>query len=1018
MEPYHLEREELEYELNLRGVTEISGTRRNLAKMVSEELRVEKGDGVVYEWSPWLIDYDLKRCEKHLADMNRMIRDDENFEYLPREMYSRLLHYEARIQRLQPMGHEVIAVVNLKRDLQGMIQTISAKIERTVTRPRVSLTPARQLPTQIPKPRDATLGSRGYASTPNLRMSEPAERTIGAPPSYSGDAMITLGEAELEDERDQRINRETPWRHALIGRGERGGVSLAPIDGQRGAPALSEQGDEEIRAPRREASLRNWSTGNNTDNGLHPRDRNSGQNVGSVRRTLGITADDEEGARALSAQRSLPEDPHSSNGYREQRHPEDDYQPLFGHGGERISTSRDVSPRRHRESAVNVENAREPRNRSPVVDTNRVANDNLQPNLSRERGLRSQVVENQRGGRENPYFRAVPGEAPSLREGGGLSSRPAQQRPPVNSMHVDQERQINNTERPNQSMEGGPANRDGRVRDWVSDQQRHVRPDQRHQREPLQALTANEGFRIHPDEREVGGDYRYHHLERRPVQEIVSGVSTVRHRDRTTHAERPPIREEEMRRDDSDQIWNFRRRAHVEPFARTRRSPDGGRDRVYGSFENPSRFIESYEPQVDRRDWYNRDYVSNHVRRSASANTIVQERRDVLPPHPYPSEGRPYVGGHDYQPGGGMEQIRRVRWAADDHVSNIREDAYPERSPYGPVDNYRYGPANRDRWPAHYGSGSSLPMPKPVPVNRWRIYFSGEVNPARNELSIHDFLAQVDMFRRSEGIPEAEMIRQIIHLLRGSASLWYQTVYYSIQSWAEFVAKLKAKFLPNDYTFSLLSEIERRKQGESEPVGLYISDMERKFRAMPLPFDELHRVYYIRRNLQSRIRTWIASADASTVSELEAICKRAEANGEVNAEIRGKVPPKIWNPPRRRDGRVEIMYASDCSEGEEEYRGSTESIHEILTKRPFRSKSAERAGRLVSRGTQSGSSNELICYNCGGKNHGWRDCKEDRKGIFCYLCGQKDAMVDDGHTCSKNGQGGSVNQAGPKKAIQ
>lgn len=693
-------------------------------------------------------------------------------------------------------------------------------------------------------------------------------------------------------------------------------------------------------------------------------------------------------------------DPRPSNMYRDQRRPEVEYQSLFGRNGERIPAIRGF-----REPVLNEENV-------PGVVTIHNA-DNQYPHRDRDGGHILAGGTNPIGRGENPYFRAVPGAALPPVEGGRLTSRPLQQRPTENSARGDRERPFSNTERSSETMNREPANRSERVRDWVSDQQHQRVPEQRRRRMPSPVEARDEEVRIHRDEEDNRGGYRSQ--ERRAFQEIIAGVPMVRPRGRTTSAERPSVREEEARQGEIDQIWNFRRRVDTDPSIMARRFADRDRARTFEERENPIRGLEGHEFHDNRRDWYNREYVAIPPRRLASSHPITNERRDGESTRPYPSD-------HLLEPSdqyrGGTEHIRRVHWATDDRFSITRGESNRGRRQPGPYDDHRYSPANRDYWPIHHGSGSSLPMPKPVPVNRWKIYFSGEVNLTRNELSIHDFLAQVDMFRRSEGIHESEMIRQIIHLLRGSASLWYQTVYHSIQSWAEFVLKLKAKFLPNDYTFSLLSEIERRKQGESEPVGLYISDMERKFRAMPLPFDELHRVYYIRRNLQSRLRTWIASADASTVSELEAICKRAEANGEVNAEGRVKAPAKIWNQPRRRDGRVEAMYTSDYSEPEEEHRGSTESIHEILGKRYLRPRGAEKTGRMISRGTQSGSSNEMICYNCSGRNHGWRDCKEEKKGIFCYLCGQKDAMVDDGHTCSKNGQGGSVNPAGPKKTIQ
>lgn len=61
-----------------------------------------------------------------------------------------------------------------------------------------------------------------------------------------------------------------------------------------------------------------------------------------------------------------------------------------------------------------------------------------------------------------------------------------------------------------------------------------------------------------------------------------------------------------------------------------------------------------------------------------------------------------------------------------------------------------------------------------VPVNQWKISFSGEPNSAnRNDLSIHDFIEQRNMFRIAEKIPENDLLSQEVHLLSEKARAWY-----------------------------------------------------------------------------------------------------------------------------------------------------------------------------------------------------------------------------------------------------
>lgn len=51
--------------------------------------------------------------------------------------------------------------------------------------------------------------------------------------------------------------------------------------------------------------------------------------------------------------------------------------------------------------------------------------------------------------------------------------------------------------------------------------------------------------------------------------------------------------------------------------------------------------------------------------------------------------------------------------------------------------------------PVSYGS---IPIRKTVPVNQWKISFSGEERTEKSDLNIHDFLEQVEMFSRAQNI--------------------------------------------------------------------------------------------------------------------------------------------------------------------------------------------------------------------------------------------------------------------------
>lgn len=165
-----------------------------------------------------------------------------------------------------------------------------------------------------------------------------------------------------------------------------------------------------------------------------------------------------------------------------------------------------------------------------------------------------------------------------------------------------------------------------------------------------------------------------------------------------------------------------------------------------------------------------------------------------------------------------------------------------------------------------------------MPVNQWRISFSGkERSDCKTDLNIHDFFEQVEMFSRAENIPEPELLRQIVHLLNGRARAWYQNVYRQVGSWNEFIRAIKTKFLPLDYHFNLLVEIENRFQRKNEPVGAFINDMELRFRSLPEALPERHQIHIISKSLLPEYTMYLANVEIRTVKELEEACKRIES---------------------------------------------------------------------------------------------------------------------------------------------
>lgn len=266
-----------------------------------------------------------------------------------------------------------------------------------------------------------------------------------------------------------------------------------------------------------------------------------------------------------------------------------------------------------------------------------------------------------------------------------------------------------------------------------------------------------------------------------------------------------------------------------------------------------------------------------------------------------------------YQP-----RVSEQRFAGARHMEPVHGPdifAMPRTNPMGYGQNPGFGqPYGYAPSPSYYGS---IPMRKSVPVNQWKISFSGEERTdSKTDLNIHDFLEQVEMFSRAESIPEDELLRQIVHLLQGRARAWYQNVYRQIVSWRHFVNAIKEKFLPLDYHFNLLLEIESRFQRKSEPVGAYINDMELRFRSLPEALPESHQIHIMRKNLLTDYTMQLANVDIRSVRELEDACKRIEGARMMLAARTGRDRFKDRADRSRSERYVSAIDQQACSDCE------------------------------------------------------------------------------------------------------
>lgn len=313
------------------------------------------------------------------------------------------------------------------------------------------------------------------------------------------------------------------------------------------------------------------------------------------------------------------------------------------------------------------------------------------------------------------------------------------------------------------------------------------------------------------------------------------------------------------------------------------------------------------------------------------------------------------------------------------------------------------------------------PTLKPVPVNQWRISFSGDTNPSnKHDLNIHNFIEQVELFRRASSISEADLLLQIIHLLAGSARAWFQNESRHLHTWYQFVRALRTNFLPSDYNFELIAQATQRRQRRSESVAEYVNAMELIFRAMSVRMSPEHQLYLVRQNLLPQYGVIVASHSPRNVAEVKRICKEIESATAMQNRRDAGTPKSTSSKDRPNHRAVHAAENVDETDGHKNSNASSDSemetgncaaarFNDSQKKNKGRTESTKKA--VDSSKMPKSSSNQVeACYNCRGSGHTQMQCKLKWKK-HCYNCGMPDYVTKDCPVCNEEkSKNAKVNQ--------
>lgn len=253
---------------------------------------------------------------------------------------------------------------------------------------------------------------------------------------------------------------------------------------------------------------------------------------------------------------------------------------------------------------------------------------------------------------------------------------------------------------------------------------------------------------------------------------------------------------------------------------------------------------------------------------------------------------------------------------------------------------------------------------KSVPVHQWRISFSGE----RDGMHLYDFLSQLELFQRSEGVTDNAMMYSVIHLLTGRARLWYMSVYEQFRDWPQVANAMKKEFLPANYDYLLFSDINNRTQKSQESFSEFLTHMQALFKCLSIPLDESHKLYIVQRNLSPRYSMAIAPLELRSLQELSDACRRIDnASLHANRET------------------FSLPFGNSRSEL-------------CVVQQPHNNVNSRQFGPI-----QPVRNPKSICWNCQTVGHSHRECNGPRNGIFCFGCGARGVRTPNCVRCRGNG---------------
>lgn len=237
-------------------------------------------------------------------------------------------------------------------------------------------------------------------------------------------------------------------------------------------------------------------------------------------------------------------------------------------------------------------------------------------------------------------------------------------------------------------------------------------------------------------------------------------------------------------------------------------------------------------------------------------------------------------------------------------------------------------------------------------ANRRNLTFSGNEND-----NILRFLKEFKALALACKASADDTLFVLKDCFRGSAKLWLDVHAADHHTWQSLEDEIKLEFRAIEFEDRLRLRIRARTQGQSERVSSFVSTIRKMNQDLSDPIPEAALVRIILRNLNPKYSSWVRKSTATTMVQLEALCREAEG---VFADQNAYKPPP----------QAEL---TDPVYGVPGTTSSHLKVAEATVEEP-------QVDAMRIPGPRK-------CFNCQEPGHTFANCSKAR-GLFCYNCGK------------------------------